>query len=147
EALPPAITPLKLLPGDWEDYFDMRLDVPTQKSYTHGIPLLAIDREEKATIQEWVSIGPGYGGQQSAIFKWWPDDPQRLAFYEIAVDGDSSGGIALVFPDDLALLSVYTTDHTGPLLPHYLTGIESARLSLGSSFEFQYVDLSGYAIS
>lgn len=96
-----------------------------------GIPLLAIDKEQNALVYEIknnvqgniLTLGSGLYGNRSG-------------FYEVAVGGDSGGGLFAVIGNSLFLVSTFLTTSTGPnyLARHIQTGVNTILTGVGSAY-------------
>lgn len=128
--LPEAIAFAKVLPDNWADYLP-------EISSVRRLPCLALDQEEKATVQDWV-----FEGASSQLFP--PTDPKRLEFYETKISGDSGNPAGPIINGDLVLLTVWTSSLSGSSIRHHRAAINAAMTSLGGGYQLSEVDLSGF---
>lgn len=137
EDLPESITPAKVLPPNYEDYF------PTGPKY---VATLGFDQEEKALVTDLNVFTTGSVGFR------FPDQPYEQVLYESKVLGDSGNPAFLIINDELACLTFWTYGGAGSgtfLTPHIndLNGmIETldAAAGINTGYTLQSVDLSAF---
>ncbi|MGE9267636.1 MAG: Ig-like domain-containing protein [Verrucomicrobiales bacterium] len=129
--LPATITPCKVLPADWEDYFPTGLE---------HLPALCLDQEEKALVTDC-------GYTNGNLVMRVPTDATRLSYYEPKITGDSGNPAFLLLGGEAVLLTTWWFGGagSGPFLPSYRTEIEAAITSLGANgHSLSDADLSTY---
>lgn len=112
-ALPGTITPCKLIPDDWFDYLDG--DAAAWFSYvlTPKVPLLWVDQENKALIQEIdnivESVDPAYDPYvpERVQYHTVPVSGPWAPYAETALSGDSGSPFFLLVDGELCLISNY----------------------------------------
>lgn len=136
-ALPTTITPAKVLGPDCYDYFppyfttrgDVYLD-------SFRIPQVYTDQEEKILIYDSVSFKDGIV----------PIDPNRLNYFELTQQGDSSSPIFFIINNQLVLLTVRTTGMGGD---GFIGGVNTDLINemmtrLGGGYTLSTIDLSEF---
>jgi hypothetical protein len=106
--LPASITPCKIFPDGYETY----LPAGASSVAATGIPLLAIDQEEKGIILDLSKHG--YPPEEAFMLYGAPILPDRLPFYESIISGDSGNPIFAVIGSELWLLSTFWGSYVGP---------------------------------
>lgn len=154
--LPASIHTAPLLPPDADDYW-------TDIKY---MPLMCLDQEEKALVfgaYEITTIGSpkigtihynGFGVSYPATpdqyieenpKHWAVGWPDRAAYYEHAIVGDSGNPWFLVLGDTLILFSLFTSAVTGPLFHRFSADIQAMMDAMGNEGQsLTFADLSAY---
>ena len=137
--VPATITPCKTLPSNFSSYI-----VHTQGGRP---PTVGLDQEEKGLVTDLY----GYGTRMSHIT---PTDPQRLAFYEDKIGGDSGNPSFLLINNELALITCWTYGGagSGTSVPYYLNDINTLMIPAADAqagieptgYTLETVDLSGF---
>ena len=108
--LPASITPCKLFPYEYETY----LPDGTTTEGGAAIPLLALDYSENGIVLDYLGKdGPLIPPTPSA---WYiePTLPDRLAFYDPIIVGDSGNPIFAAIGSELWLMSTFASGASGP---------------------------------
>ena len=102
--LPASITPCKLFPYEYETY----LPDGTTTEGGAGIPLLALDYSENGIVLDYLGKnGPLISSTPSALYIE-PTLPDRLAFYDPIIVGDSGNPVFAAIGSELWLMSTFT---------------------------------------
>jgi hypothetical protein len=143
--LPASITPLKLLPDDWQTYLP---------GNTSGLPMVMFDQEEHVFL--WETGDPDGGtsfettrGGLTLINYRWPSRNDWLAMNENWVSGDSSDPLCLPINNKLVLCGCLWTWYQSASWRGHKTEIQAkmnamAALVGGPARTLQTVDLSGF---
>ena len=108
--LPASITPCKLFPYDYEAY----LPDGTTTEGGNSIPLLALDYSENGLVLDYLGKnGPVIPSTPFALYIQ-PTLPDRLAFYDQIIPGDSGNPIFAAIGSELWLMSTFTGSTGGP---------------------------------
>jgi hypothetical protein len=132
--VPETISFARVLPDDWADY------LPSQNSSNDGrLPTLTLDQEEKALVTDW------YRETTMTSFIT-PSDPQRLAFYESKISGDSGNPAILPVNGLPVILTVWTYGGagSGSSIREQKTAINTMMNSLGGGYQLTEIDLSSF---
>jgi hypothetical protein len=137
--LPESITPAKILPADWTDYF------PTTSSTnslgtTHlnallRFPILYLDQEEKALVGEWMYTRlANVSANNYPHMGWVPPavNSTRRLLYELPISGDSGNPNFAIVNGETVLLFCFYGAGGGPDLSQYKTEIEAAMATLSN---------------
>ncbi len=102
--LPASITHCKLFPYEYETY----LPDGTTTEGGAGIPLLALDYSENGIVLDYLGKdGPLISSTPSALYIE-PTLPDRLAFYDPIIVGDSGNPVFAAIGSELWLMSTFT---------------------------------------
>lgn len=108
--LPASITHCKLFPYEYETY----LPDGTTTEGGAGIPLLALDYSENGIVLDYLGKdGPLISPTPSALYIE-PTLPDRLAFYDPVIVGDSGNPVFAAIGSELWLMSTFTGSGGGP---------------------------------
>lgn len=133
--VPNTITFCRLLPSNWKNYIPA-LDI------NRTVPALCLDQEEKALITDW------YGSYVYASFSApsLVNAPNRLAFYEQKIGGDSGNPAFLIINNQLVLLTTWTFGGagSGTFLTPEINAINTMMTTLGGGYQVSTVNLSSY---
>lgn len=136
--LPPSITPCKVLPDNYSDYF------PTG---VKNIPALGLDQEEKAIIADLSSLTNTYAGFAP------PTNINRQVFYEDKIVGDSGNPAFLIINGQFVLLTVWSFGGAGSgtfvtpqiaTINQMIVDADTLAGNGGTGYTLQTVDLSGF---
>jgi hypothetical protein len=132
--VPESIAFARILPADWADY------LPSQNTFNDGrLPTLTLDQEEKALVTDWY--------REAAMTSFiTPSDPQRLAFYESKIGGDSGNPAILPVNGLPVILTVWTYGGagSGSSIREQKTAINTMMTTLGGGYQLTEIDLSGF---
>lgn len=114
--LPESITPCKIFPSNYQDYLPAGTEIVGgyQSPYAaQGIPLLAVDQQERAIILDfYAELTWVHGLPEVAV--WPPVNLDRLDFSETIIVGDSGNPVFVVLGGELLLLSTFHAAQAGP---------------------------------
>lgn len=132
--VPAGIDYARVLPDTWASY------LPTLA--VRPVPALSTDQEEKLTVREMTSLSVAPGNR---VFFATPADPQRRAFYEDVVAGDSGNPAFLLVNNKLVLVTVWTGGGggMGTHVAGFRTAVNAAMTALGGGYSLTNVDLTG----
>jgi hypothetical protein len=122
----------KVLPDDWITY------IPNNGL---KIPAIVLDQEEKALVDDVLSIGV------STVQFQVPTNSTRQEFYEEIISGDSGNPSFLIINSELVIMTTwyYGGAGSGNTIHSYKTEIEAAMVTLGGGYStLTEVDLSGF---
>lgn len=152
QELPPGIKHYKVLPADFQDYFSQPPQVPPppipgasqQRSWYYGIPMLALDQEEKALVTEGMYFFTGASSYTN--INHVPSDETRLAFFESLIPGDSGNGGFLILGGELVFFMVWLGGGAGggPCVSLLIDEINAALDDMAGGYHLETYDLSGY---
>lgn len=127
--VPSSIGFAKVLPENWDQYMEVRPD----------LPCLALDQEEKALVTNLQ-----YMNEYAAFNR--SSDPAIKAFYEDIVWGDSGNPAFMVVDDQLVLLTVWTfgAGGAGTSIAGQRTEINNMMRELGGGYQLTEVDLTRF---
>ncbi|MDP2136366.1 MAG: hypothetical protein Q8J74_00795 [Candidatus Didemnitutus sp.] len=110
-----------------------------------GVPVLALDAEEKATINDlsYIYVSPGFYG---AVVLYVAATGARLAFFEDKIGGDSGNPACLIVDGQLVLLNVWTFGGagSGTNVTYWKSALNLLMTSLGGGYQLTAIDLSAY---
>lgn len=134
--LPASITPCKLFPDGYETY----LPAGATTAAAASLPLLAMDFSENGIALDLISK------QASAVptmLYGAPTLPDRLAFYDPIITGDSGNPIFAVIGSELWLLSTFFGAGSGPFYGGLVTELNAMIVTLDTLQN----DLTGYTVT
>lgn len=126
----------KVLPDDYADY------LPTAFNAIDGrLPSLTLDQEEKGLVTDVYSEG------NSTVFTI-PTEPQRLAFYENKIGGDSGNPALFIINGEPVILTVWTYGGagSGTSIRGQKAAINALMTELGGGYQLTEVDLSEFVL-
>ena len=135
--LPEEVSPACILPDDFARYI----------GNGSGLPLVNLDQEEKAIIQEADSMDAANG----FVYGREPRDSRRAQFYEPLISGDSGNPRFLLIGDRLVLLNVTYSGQGGggSQLTRFAGEMEDAMNELSGTngvYRLQRIDLSDFEL-
>ena len=138
--LPASITPCKLFPSDYELYLPAG-SYATSYAAT-SIPLIALDQEEKGIV---VDVFNNYTTSSGKLRASWmtPTEPDRIAFNEPIVGGDSSNPVFAAIGSELWLMSSFWWPNFGP----FYGGLVSELNAMIVTLDTLQGDLRGYTVT
>ena len=132
------IAPAKILPPDFRDWLGTG----------EGLPAVSLDQEGKILVSEIVDLATPEGdGIPSLTASRVPLRPERAAFYEKLVAGDSSNPKFLLLGNRPVLLSIHwTEDHAGSSVRAYADLVDAAMAALSPDlgYRLECIDLSSF---
>jgi hypothetical protein len=129
----------KVLPNDYREYF----------GDGHYLPVLSLDQEEKALINELWSISSGLVSSGATSFLS-PTDLTRKGFYEQIIEGDSGNPSFLILNNQPVLLTTWTSPNSGTSVTGFKQDINTMMLQLEvnagctNGYQLQEIDLAGF---
>jgi hypothetical protein len=77
---------------------------------------------------------------------WIPTKPDRFAFYETIIDGDSGNPAFLIIDDELVIITVWTFAGAGAgtSIAYHKDAINTMMATLGGGYSLTEIDLSGF---
>lgn len=137
--LPTSIKPCKLFPYDYEAYLP---DGATTEG-GNSIPLLALDYSENGLVLDYLGKnGPLIPPTPFALYIQ-PQLPDRLAFYEQVVVGDSGNPIFAAIGSELWLMSTFTGATGGPSYG----GLTSELNAMITTLDTLQGDITGHTVT
>ena len=140
--LPASITPCKLFPSDFETY----LPSGAETTAAYRIPLLALDQEEKGRLLDFryaqIQASP-LGSMISTARTIRPELPDRFAFYEQSITGDSGNPVFAVIDTELWLLTTFVGGGSGA----WYGGLVSELNAMIITLDTLQGDLTGYTVT
>lgn len=127
--VPESIGFAKVLPADFLNYLP---------GIANGVPIIALDQEEKALVQQWHFAAGNWVGLEE------PTTADRLSFHETIVLYDSSNPLFAIIDSEPVLLTCFWTALGGEAYAGYLSQISSAMTTLGGGYQPTTADLSGF---
>lgn len=137
--LPASITPCKIFPSNYKTYLPAGAD-PSSFAAT-DIPLLALDFEEKGVVLDFTQISPTASTPTATYGS--PTLPDRQAFYEAIIVGDSGNPIFAVIGSELWLVSTFWGAGSGP----FYGGLVSELNAMIATLDTLQGDLTGYTVT
>jgi len=148
--LPASITPCKIFPNDYNLYFpngtgfypmgyyvDNSEYVPNERSRLFGLPLLALDQEEKGIVTD-LREQNGTGATIQV-----PILADRFAFNETIISGDSGNPIFAVIGSELWLLSTFFSPGSGP----FYGGLVTELNAMITTLDTLQGDITGHTVT
>lgn len=154
-----SISFVKVLPTNWSSYLPTIYRNTSGGDTIYRLPILSLDQEEKAIIQEFYAILNNI----SAVTKWptqnyldpnngYPNTyPNRILFHEYIISGDSGNPSFLIINNQLVLITTWTSPSSGPFYTSYISTINNNINSLwtkngrsGSPYTMTTIDLSSF---
>ena len=121
QEVPSNIKPAKVLPANFESYFNVTGNISGPNSYSIGnILTLALDQEDKALIKAitYYQNQPEFGlGIVNFSEKNISTNPYANDWEEYIVAGDSGNPIFLIIDNELVMISLWSGPFVGPFLP------------------------------
>ena len=145
--LPASITPCKLFPDGYETY----LPAGASSVAAYALPLLAMDFSENGIVLDFVDQFLKSNGSPFAFYGT-PTLPDRLAFYDPIISGDSGNPIFAVIGSELWLLSTFFGAGSGPFYGGLVTELNAMITTLDTlqgditGHTVTVGDLSSYAV-
>lgn len=136
--LPASITPCKIFPSDFETY--LPAGVASDSYAATDLPLLATDFEEKGIVLDVLTEGTG---TRIDFFYGEPTLPNRSAFYDPIISGDSGNPVFAAIGSELWLLSTFYGSGTGP----FYGGLVSELNAMIVTLDTLQGDLTGYTVT
>jgi hypothetical protein len=127
--VPETISFAKVLPANFLDYLP---------GIGYGVPVLALDQEEKALVQQWHFASNGWTGLEE------PTTADRLAFHETIISGDSGGQLFAIGNGQVALLTCFYTALGGESYASNISQINSQMTSLGGGYQLTEMDITDF---
>ena len=108
--LPASITPCKLFPGNYETY----LPVGLTTAAGDRVPALSLDQEEKGIVHDLWEVTVDVNN--TTVWVSYPDPvlPDRLAFNETIISGDSGNPMFAAIGSELWLVYTFFGPNGGP---------------------------------
>ena len=130
--VPAGIGFAKILPQNWANYLP-------SLSTSYRLPCLVLDQEEKALVSDLRQM-------TGSINFWIPTKPDRFAFYETIIDGDSGNPAFLIIDDELVIITVWTFGGAGggTSILYHKDAINTMMATLGGGYSLTEIDLSGF---
>ena len=135
--LPASITPCKLFPDSFETY----LPAGARTFAAEALPCLAMDFSENGIAIDLRS--KGYGNQTPVMVFQAPTLPDRLAFFDNIISGDSGNPIFAVIGSELWLLSTFYGPGVGP----FYGGLVSELNAMITTLDTLQGDITGHTVT
>jgi len=135
--LPASITPCKIFPDGYETY----LPAGEVTAAAEKLPLLATDFSENGIVLDLLFEGTGNVTPVMIFNK--PELPDRLAFYDPIISGDSGNPIFAVIGSELWLLSTFFGDAVGP----FYGGLVSELNAMITTLDTLQGDITGHTVT
>jgi hypothetical protein len=155
--VPNTISFLKILPSNIATYLPSISTSDALFSYTNPtptgahnarIPVFLTDQAENALVY---TMGRVYNNSSFWIaYKPATTQPQRVAFHEDIVTGDSGSPACLVVNNQLVVFGVVTSTYSGgqtgsrSSLPYFKDSVNAMMTTLGGGYQLTEADLSGF---
>ena len=135
--LPASITPCKLFPDSFETY----LPAGVRTFAAEALPCLAMDFSENGIAIDLRS--KGYGNQTPVMVFQGPTLPDRLAFFDPIIPGDSGNPIFGVIGSELWLLSTFFGAGSGP----FYGGLVAELNAMITTLDTLQGDITGHTVT
>lgn len=119
-----TISPLKILPASWRNYFPVAFTVPVLSKTVHSISTSA----DQWNINQCHSLDT-LGGYWSA-YTLAGSDPATSPWFTPISGGDSGGPVLMLINNSLALIGAYYSPTGGPHYGNYISSINAAMNNL-----------------
>jgi hypothetical protein len=134
--LPASITPCKIFPDGYETY----LPAGATTAAAEDLPLLAMDFSENGIALDLIVE---QAGSIPTMIYGTPTLPDRLAFYDPIIVGDSGNPIFAVIGSELWLLSTFFGDGGGP----FYGGLVSELNAMITTLDTLQGDITGHTVT
>tara|TARA_R110001592_G_scaffold328826_1_gene610447 strand:+ start:1486 stop:2715 length:1230 start_codon:yes stop_codon:yes gene_type:complete len=136
--LPASITPCKLFPDGYETY----LPAGASSVAAYALPLLAMDFSENGIVLDFIDQFLKSNGSPFAFYGA-PTLPDRLAFYDPIISGDSGNPIFAVIGSELWLLSTFFGAGSGP----FYGGLVTELNAMITTLDTLQGDITGHTVT
>ena len=124
--LPASITPCKIFPEDYKSY--LPAGASPESFAATDIPILSIDQEGKGIVLDLIQEAPNYN--TPTVTYGPPTLPDRSAFYEAIISGDSGDPVFAVIGSELWLMSTFHGSTGGPFYGGMVTELNAMIVTL-----------------
>lgn len=138
----PSLKVYNVLPANFTKYF-----TPQPISNQPRFPIIYSDQEKKVLIGDYISTFNNTPTEK-VIHITSPNEPNKSAYYEQVVVGDSGNPIYTIINNDLVLMGGWymslSTGGLGSSIPSYISDINSIIASFSVGYKLNEASLAGF---